>query len=153
MKKIIAACIIATAAFAACKKSDKKDSGGSDALTGGKWQITSMKLSTPFGSQELMDTAQECEKDNFILFNTDKSLTMDEGATKCDPSDPQTTTDGTWDMPSSAKLTLAGSSLTEGFGNITFDVKELSTTTLKVSKDSSVSGFNLKLEATLKNIK
>jgi hypothetical protein len=38
----------------------------------------------------------ECTKDNLIKFNADKSLTRDEGASKCDPSDPQIITDSNW---------------------------------------------------------
>ncbi len=34
---------------------------------------------------------QACEKDNFIRFEGNGQLKMDEGATKCSPSDPQTT--------------------------------------------------------------
>lgn len=36
-----------------------------------------------------------CQQDNIERFETDGSLAFDEGATKCDPTDPQTEA-GTW---------------------------------------------------------
>lgn len=65
-------------------------------------------------------------------------MVHNEGATKCDPTDPQTD-NGTWSMPSTDKLTIAlpNSSLPSG----TFDVKELSATTLHLYISSSQGGI------------
>jgi hypothetical protein len=41
-------------------------------------------------------TAEPCLKDNLMIFKTDSSVTLDEGASKCDPSDPQTEDGGNW---------------------------------------------------------
>src|SRR3954471_11837852 len=38
---------------------------------------------------------ENCSKDDLVNFNTNGTYTFDEGATKCDPTDPQTTS-GTW---------------------------------------------------------
>jgi hypothetical protein len=44
---------------------------------------------------EFMDS-EPCEKDDLIIFNTNGTITNDEGLTKCDPTDPQTTAGGNW---------------------------------------------------------
>ena len=40
--------------------------------------------------------AEPCVKDNLMIFNTDSTLILDEGATKCDPADPQQEDGGNW---------------------------------------------------------
>ncbi len=53
---------------------------------------------------------ENCNKDNFIKFNTNFSFVTDEGATKCDPTDPQTETD-IWSFgPSESTIIMDGDS-------------------------------------------
>ena len=47
-----------------------------------------------------------CTKDDLVTFNANGTITDDEGPTKCDPDDPQTTTDGTWTLTDNTKLTI-----------------------------------------------
>lgn len=56
------------------------------------WRVTAEVEQFNGTSQDIFATAPACEKDNFIRFGGNSQMVMDEGATKCDPSDPQSTT-------------------------------------------------------------
>lgn len=43
----------------------------------------------------------ECDKNNLMICNKDSSVVLDEGPTKCDAADPQTTDGGKWFFESS----------------------------------------------------
>ena len=96
-------------------------------LTAGNWKTTAMTISPGlnFGGVEITDfyaQFEACEKDDLTKFNTDGTITDDEGATKCDPNDPQTTNDGTW------VLSADNSSVTIGYPDedpITMNIVQL----------------------------
>lgn len=83
-----------------CKKDSK-----TDLLTDHSWKITASTVTPgiedPFTGNlvtNLYDWAfisPDCVKDDFYTFKTDGNMILDEGATKCDATDPQTTT-STW---------------------------------------------------------
>ena len=92
-----------------CKK-DEVTMSDQDYLTAGNWKVTGMKINPGievpgFGTvTDFYQYVEECSKDDLIKFNVGGVLVEDEGATKCDANDPQTTSDGTW--------TLVGTTLT-----------------------------------------
>jgi hypothetical protein len=45
---------------------------------------------------EMLDLLPGCQQDNLFIFNVDNTITTDEGATKCDPGDPQSRNAGRW---------------------------------------------------------
>lgn len=106
MKKIICSVLLVATAFAACKKKDPapdplptpvKTVPKFIILTTDKWKVSAVYMSK--GADTIVNyyqTMKECEKDNFITFNASGSISSDEGATKCDPSVAQITTDGRW---------------------------------------------------------
>lgn len=144
MKKL-SILFLAALALGSCKKNDDNSPSSAsktDLLTAKNWRISAQTYSvavsngTPTVSDEYANSAA-CERDNFLKFNTNKSLTADEGATKCSPSDPQTQS-GTWDLTTNdTKLTLADPS--QGGVPIPFDVVALSATTLHLRYAATVS--------------
>ena len=66
-----------------------------------------------------------CIADNCFTFNIDQSFATEEGASKCDPDDPQTA-DGTWSISEDGKRL----SISEGGSSETGDIVELSATKL-----------------------
>jgi lipocalin-like protein len=77
------------------------------------------------------DFIMDCSKDDLITFNNDGTLTEDEGETKCDPSDLQTTNDATWTLTNNNEtLTIIDPDLGPSPATIIL----LNETTLKVSK-------------------
>ena len=71
-----------------------------------------------------LQASNECEKDDILFIKTDNTILMDAGALKCDPTDPQTESGGTWAFNSDETALI----MTEGT-----DVTELEMTTLSSS--------------------
>jgi hypothetical protein len=76
-------------------------------------------------------------KDDIYKFANNNTYQITEGATKCDPSDPDIYDAGTWtfiDNETKIKLSSAGG------GSDTLNIQELTSTSLKVSSTVDVSG-------------
>ena len=87
---------------------DDSDGGGSktktEYLTSGSWKLTSATLN----GVDMMVLMDDCDKDDFRIFNSDKTGMLDAGATKCDENDPQSE-DFTWTFnDSETELTFDG---------------------------------------------
>ena len=98
-------------AMNACKKDDVKPASKSDLLTSGTWRLTAAVTDLDgdgtFETNEFADF-EPCFTDNIWTFNSNGSVAVDEGATKCDPSDPQVQTDS-WQMTNNeTNLSFAG---------------------------------------------
>ena len=95
--------------FSACKKDDDVTTK-TDLLTSSSWKITALTIDPALptfdnegnitgSTNDLFAMLEDCSKDDIYSFNTDKTLSMDEGASKCDNSDPQKST-GSWSFNS-----------------------------------------------------
>ncbi|RZK16447.1 MAG: hypothetical protein EOO56_19910 [Hymenobacter sp.] len=135
----------------ACKKDSEpapSTSSRTDLLTAKSWRLTAKNTSITLpGLPPLTDNAIDaCDQDNFLKFSTNKTVVSDEGATKCDPSDPQTQ-NGTWALKTNdtqLDITLSGGLVNNG----TFDIKELSATTLHVYTSATNNGIAYTIDAT-----
>ena len=118
---------VAAMSFVACKK----DATPEDMLTGQScWAQVKSETYNDATSQWEVDLIDDCTKDDCTEFKSDKTLTFDEGATKCDPSSPQSST-GTW------SLSADGQTLTvtqDGF-TLPFALIELSSSKLVLESD------------------
>ena len=72
-------------------------------LTGKNWKVTAVTSDPAIdwnGSgtmvTDVYSQLDACDQDDLIKFNTNFTVTEDEGALKCDPADPQTTNTTTW---------------------------------------------------------
>lgn len=89
MKKITL--IIAALAFltiASCKKEEEKKSK-TDYLTSSPWKMTGLTVDLGAGPVDIFATIEACEKDDTQKYNVGGTGLESEGATKCDPADPQ----------------------------------------------------------------
>ena len=77
-----------------------------------------------------------CDKDNLVTLMDNNTGTIDEGLTKCDPGDPQTTPI-TWEFKNNETVINIPDTL---FGSISGDaqIKELTTTKLRLVKEVTV---------------
>jgi hypothetical protein len=84
-----------------------------DYLMDGDWLVVAATLDPPyvvelFGTKitmyDLYDDLEPCEKDDLWRFKADGRLEYDEGPTKCDPNDPQTSDGGTWTLSADGKI-------------------------------------------------
>ena len=97
-------------------------------LTGGNWMLTSYVMD----NVEYYDQIASCQQDNLTIFNTNNTVTIDEGPTKCDPIDPQTSDGGAWSFnPTETLITLNSSE---------YELEILNSTTLKIKNTAQIAG-------------
>src|SRR4051812_42147827 len=88
MKSIYTLCIACSVllTFAGCKKSsDNKSKTKTEIISQSSWKIDNAKVS----GIDVTSSLDACEIDNILTFSSNGTGTLDEGATKCDASDPQ----------------------------------------------------------------
>lgn len=109
----------------------------SSALSNKKWKmvssVSSMNMAGFDQQFDLYGMLEECVKDNLITFETNSTITVDEGATKCDAADPQTQTDGNWELlENDTKFRMWGANSVQGITELTADIITLDNTTFTI---------------------
>ncbi len=95
--------------FSSCQKDDDV-TVNTDLLTSSIWKMTAVTVDPAFptfdyegnitgSTNDFFSMIEDCLKDDTYSYNADKSLVLDEGASKCDNSDPQKVT-GSWSFNS-----------------------------------------------------
>jgi major membrane immunogen (membrane-anchored lipoprotein) len=123
--------------FAACSKSDSNNTSKTKTqlITQGSWKFSSATVN----GTDVSSLIQTCQKDNTLTFSaTGGTGTLDEGATKCSASDPQTTP-FTWSFTNN-ESTLHVSQVFFTGGSSDFTIVSLTDTQLVVSQIVNVSG-------------
>ncbi len=101
IKTLLLLFAVASISMTACKKDDAKSN--EDKLTSATcWKQSKNEVFDPTTNVWQDSPIDDCSKDDCVTFKADKTTTFDEGATKCDPSDPQTAT-GTWSISADGK--------------------------------------------------
>lgn len=148
MKKftILVLALAFVAAISSCKKDeDSTPATGktkTEILTAKAWKETARTISPAISVNGNMVTDlyaldDECDKDDLYKFKIDKTFTQEEGATKCDPSDPQIYATGTWAFNADeTKLILTYT----GLGSSTSNIIEVTETTAKLSQVETNNG-------------
>src|SRR5688500_11170001 len=98
MKRLIV--ILFAITLASCKKDDAEPSTKTKFLTPGTWMVSSVACDEDGdGTYDTYDYADclDCFKDNIYTFHSSGTRKMNEGASKCDPGDPQTES-STWQL-------------------------------------------------------
>lgn len=139
MKKLISLSFYVIALFViSCSKDGDDDGGGGDSekmqfITTGTWKYDTAVVRILGSLQPLPPgILASCDKDNIITFKNDGTGTVDEGPTKCESGDPQTTS-LTWEFKSNETVLNIPDTL---YGRISGDAKieELTATKFKLSK-------------------
>lgn len=113
-----------------CKKDDPVTPDKVGLLTGGSWKLSAMTVDPAidwFGTPvtNVFPQLPGCLKDDLTIFKTNGTVNYDEGPSKCDPNDPQTTS-GTWTFnPEQTVLSIT----TDG-ETTSWDIKNLTSTTV-----------------------
>ncbi|ALI99097.1 lipocalin family protein [Rufibacter tibetensis] len=132
--------------------SDDDDPSQEDMLKNKRWQITALDASTPIGDYDFYADMEDCQRDNFVEFEDDEELIIDEGATKCRSSDPQRR-NGSWTLKGNI-LTLRG--IGEAYGlpedDLELTVTELTSTSLTANFSQSVQGFPINGTVTMETM-
>ncbi len=150
MKKYVFALLSIGFILYACKK-DKNNSNDNNAkmqlITSATWKYDTVGLDTDKDGkpdQPIPSYAgggvQPCDKDNTITFKSDSTGVLNAGTLKCNSTDPQTAAFRWWFKDNGATLyspdPLFGSTFTGGF-----KVGELSSTRLRILKDTTLSPY------------
>jgi hypothetical protein len=150
MKKCVFTCAaILCLGFVACEKSNDEEKDTTAAkttlITTGTWKFSSAGIDNNNDGTKDQDIPAAfiltCETDNIVTFKTDKSGVMDEGATKCATTDPQTV-NFTWDFTNNANNITVSAGLFPGLDGEA-KIIELSSTKLTVSKNVTVMGITV----------
>ncbi|PBQ30404.1 hypothetical protein CNR22_01035 [Sphingobacteriaceae bacterium] len=140
--------------FTNCKK-DEKDpepeptptpvvQTNTEKLTGKNYKMTAATVEPAiFGITDFYGQMTDCEKDDLVRFDTPNIYKDDEGPTKCNTNDPQTTS-GTWVWNTDETILT----ITSGSENTSYNVLQNDGTTLKVKYTENINGTNYALTAT-----
>ena len=113
-------------------------------ITSEGWIMESGTMTFAGQTINTMDFMDDYEKDDILYIKSDKSILMDAGALKCDPTDPQTESGGTWAFNS----TETGIIVTEGTDVTELSITTLSSTTLVLEFTEYDSTFQAEISAT-----
>lgn len=116
----------------------KKDSPTPSQMISRSWIQTDITLTVNGATQSIFSQQSVCDADDIYAFTANGSLTINEGATKCDPADPDVKGTGTWAFGTN-NTTLAISDNVNG--TQTFNIEKLSTTELVISDTATISGL------------
>ncbi len=109
--------------FAACSSEDDKTK--TELLTAQSWKATHIYIE----NVDVIGDFDECDADDLTTYFEDGNYQVDEGATKCDPENPQIVEEGTWSFNADeTELTTVSDGLTMVYTIIT-----LNESTLEVS--------------------
>lgn len=107
-------------------------------LAGTKWRITAIIAASSFAGQTITRDAYasvgSCKRDDYLKFETNLTLTQDEGATRCSTSSPQSK-QGTWSFNTAeTEITTVDPSIAVGSlgRTVVAEVLQLTSTALQV---------------------
>jgi hypothetical protein len=101
----------------------------------GTWKFSNAKV----GGIDVTAFVQACQKDNIADFHINGTCTLDEGLTKCNAGDPQTSAI-TWALQTNETMLYVSTPLFTG-GSSTFLLVNLTATQLVVSQTMTINGI------------
>lgn len=144
--------------FAACKKTEKDPDptpatkSKKEIISEGKWQYSALSFIVKMnGKDTTMDAwslLEDCDKDDFMTFTASGTGTIDEGATKCDPADPQIE-NLTWEFQDNETYVK----VTNNDGPTRMKIIELTATQAKYETRTLIGADSATVVSTFKNIK
>ena len=151
-KNIINLCLVGSLLFfgvISCKKSnDAVGKSRTELLTQAAWKL--VKDETKTGTGPWIDQTpfySPCEKDDNFVIKLNGTYELNEGATKCSPTDPQIYETGAWvflNNEAQIKTTSTGSSSSD-----TVSIDQLDENTLITSSSEVISGVTYYYRTTL----
>src|SRR5438477_9060268 len=127
--------LIVSLFFTACSKSDSSSSKTkTELITQSSWKFSNAKVS----GTDVSAFLQTCQKDNILVFAAAGTGTLDEGATKCNSGDPQSSP-FTWSFASNETILHVSATLFTG-GTSDFNIVTLNETQLVLSQNINIQG-------------
>jgi hypothetical protein len=124
-----------------CSKDDKEPTPAE--LLSKAWIQSDLLVSISGQTESVFDSEYEpCDQDNVYTFKADGTFTVNEGTSKCDPSDLDLVTTGTWTLlENGKKITI--DPIDED--PQTLDIEELTNTSMKASVIDNSVGLPIKV--------
>lgn len=125
-----------------CKKSDPPaPKSKTTLLTQGSWKTVKEETKTGTGAWiDVTGSIQACDKDNIFIFRTNTTFEENEGATKCNPGDPQIIGTGNWSFGNNeTQLNLTPTGFPPPFRIYSLD--QLDESTLMVTYTYTIGGI------------
>lgn len=127
--------ILTVAVIAGCKKDDNSSPSKTQLLTSGSWKLTAANADPAIDinqdgvvENDIFAVLPTCFKDNLFIFKTNNTYVVDEGATKCNVSDPQIMESSNWKFSDNESNIMIGDPGSETIAQLL----ELSSTVLKM---------------------
>ncbi len=107
-------------------------------LTQASWKVTKLEARTYTGTEpgstaysDVTSQLKACQIDNVSIFNSNTTYEVNEGASKCNTTDPQVVSSGTWSFQSSqTQLQVITSTTNQVFDIVTISDTQLVVTTI-----------------------
>lgn len=133
--------------FAACKKDSNNNTPktNTDLLVQASWIFDNATV----GGSDVSSLIQACQKDNTLSFAAGGTGTLDEGATKCNSSDPQSSP-FTWSFATNETVLHVSATLFTG-GSSDFNIITLTETQLILSQNINIAGTSQNAIVTFKH--
>jgi hypothetical protein len=137
--------MLTVAAIAGCKKNPYNNGSATKTqmLSSGAWKITSDYVDPPIDINgdgrpvyELINSYPSCRTDDLFFFNADGTYVHDEGASKCNPSNPQIEERSNWKLSADESIILIGDPGSEYPAHVI----ELSSSVFKMKYIDTVAG-------------
>jgi len=126
---------------------EENNPSNTDLLTSSPWIFVSYTVSPAidwdgYGTMvtDILAQFDACNKDDISDFNTNNTYTLEEGATKCDPNDPQVYETGTWAFNSDETVLVMTDS--DGFAT-NYNIVKISSTEITL-KDEYTAANDIK---------
>ena len=133
------------AANIGCSKDDDSNPApktNTELLTTGTWKFSDIKVN----GTSVAGLFDPCQKDNILTFLAAGTGTADEGATKCDPNDPDSNSFN-WNFETNETVLFVSTPFFTG-GSSTFTIVSLTESQLVLSQTISLSGVPQNAEIT-----
>ncbi len=120
LKTLLLITVVSTLFFACKKKNNQKSK--TELLTQKVWVVSKYELKTNNGPWvDEFPNWEACSKDDQFIFKTNNTLEVNEGATKCSPTDPQIIETIAWAFTDNeTRITINGSALIDLLDENTF---------------------------------
>jgi hypothetical protein len=139
MKKLLhiwfAVLLVSVLIAGKCKKDEAPEPTKTELITKASWKFNKALLA---GGADITTLIPACQRDNVANFASNGTGTNDEGASKCQPSDPQTT-NFTWNFQSNESILFVSTPLFTG-GSSNFTLVSLTATELVLSQTITLMG-------------
>lgn len=129
---------------------------GVSGTTSKTWKNTKAEATNPQGLKiDLVSTQPTCVTDNLLIFFSNKTYEIREGATKCTASDPDLLLKANWSLNATETQFSIDKIIFQGrqVENVVFDVVELTETTFVGKTSLSLSGVTYQFVATFEAVK